>query len=386
MDTRDNVTRASPLLRAPLVRRLLTYCLTSDHSDCNEVLAALGVDWLVRQGLAPLVGQKCHTLELSDEVQSELSAAYYAAAASAELRRRELATILRALHEADLPAVAFKGAALAYGIYPDPAFRSMGDLDLWVAAPDMDRARQVLERLGYDVYRWPGYSAAQMMLFEGELGFWSPQPGGGWVELHWSIYQGEWLRRAAHVSDLTDVRRRLISTRLAGERAQVLAPEDAIIQAAVHAAVNHQMSLFGLRALIDVTVMARVASVDWASIAHRSRSGRVATAVWLVLSLAADLTGLQEAANVMRRLQPSRWRRRLLHGFVNAETLCDMRDLSRSRWRFVYLLLLIDRWQDAFRLIGRTLWPEAEWLKIRYGQATLKVRAAHLLGAIWRRI
>jgi hypothetical protein len=108
--------------------------------------------------------------------------------------------------------------------------------------------------------------------------------------------------------------------------------------------------------------------------------------VWLVLSLAADLTGLQEAAEAVRQLQPSRGRRRLLHGFVNAETLCDMRDLSRSRWRFVYLLLLIDRWQDAFRLIGRTLWPEAEWLKIRYGQATLKVRTAHLLGAIWRRI
>ena len=112
---RGDVARPSRRSRAPAVRRLLTGCLTSDRSSCIEALDVLGAGWLVRQGLAPLIWQKCCTLDLADEVQSELNTAYYAAAGAAELRRRELASVLRALSEADLPAVVFKGAALAFG-------------------------------------------------------------------------------------------------------------------------------------------------------------------------------------------------------------------------------------------------------------------------------
>jgi hypothetical protein len=99
-----------------------------------------------------------------------------------------------------------------------------------------------------------------------------------------------------------------------------------------------------------------------------------------------DLAGLPEAVEVVRQLQPSAVRRRIIHCFLNPETLIEMRNLSSGRWRFVYLLLLIDRRRDALRLIGRTLWPDAAWVKIRYGRATVKVRVWHLLGAIWRRI
>ncbi len=381
-----DVTRAARWPMVPVVRRLLTGCLTSDRLGCAEAIDVLGADWLVRQGLAPLAWQKCRTLHLPDEVQAELRAAYYAAAGEVELRRCALVSILCALSEADLPVVVFKGAALAFGVYTDPAFRTMGDLDLWLAAQDMERARQVLEGQGYQTYCLPGRSPASMMLFEGELGLWRPPPDGGWVELHWSIYQGEWLRRAANVGDLATVRRRAISAQLAGEQTLVLAPEDAIIQSAVHTAVNHQMSLFGLRSLIDVTVLSRSAVVDWPAIVQRAREWRVGTAVWLVLSLAADLVGLEEAAEAVRQLQPSSLRRRIIRWFVNPGTLIAMRDLSLSRWRFLYLLLLIDRLQDAFRLIGRTLWPDAAWLRIRYGQASVKVRVRHLLGAIWRRL
>ena len=383
---RGDVARPSHHSRVPVVRRLLTGCLTSDRSGCIEAIDVLGAGWLVRQGLAPLIWQKCRTLDLTDEMQSELSTAYYAAAGAAELRGRELASVLRVLNEADLPAVVFKGAALAFGVYPDPAFRTMGDLDLWLAAQDMERARLVLEGRGYQSFCLPGCTPAQMLLREGEIGLWNPQPDYGWVELHWSIYQGEWLQRAANVGDLSTVRLRTISTQLGDERAQVLAPEDAIIQSAVHTAVNHQMSMFALRALIDIAAMARASTVDWSAIVQRSREWRVATAVWLVLSLTVDLAGLMEAAEAVRQMEPSTLRRRIIHSFVNLGMLIEMRNLSLSRWRFVYLLLLIDRVSDAFRLIGRTLWPETAWLKIRYGQVTAKVRVSHLLGAIWRRI
>jgi two-component SAPR family response regulator len=58
-----------------------------------------------------------------------------------------------------------------------------------------------------------------------------------------------------------------------------------------------------------------------------------------------------------------------------------MHDLSASKWRYMFLLLLVDRGRDAAKLIFRTLWPEREWLSARYGRYTFITRLRHLLDA-----
>jgi hypothetical protein len=209
-----------------------------------------------------------------------------------------------------------------------------------------------------------------MVMFQGEIGLQHRQSEYGLVELHWGIFAGEWLRRAARVSDLSAIRARLVATLLAGETAWVLSPEDAILQSAVHTAVNHQMSMSPLRGLVDIALLARHYPVDWEAITQRARAWRVATPLWLVLSLAVDLAGLDEAAEAARQLRPSALRRRLIRRFASAESLVMMRDLSVSKWRYVFLLLLVDHGRDAAKLIFRALWPEREWLIARYGRCT----------------
>ena len=108
--------------------------------------------------------------------------------------------------------------------------------------------------------------------------------------------------------------------------------------------------------------------------------------MWLVLSLAVDLAGLEEAAEAARQLQPSALRRRLIGRFANAESLVALRDLRVSKWRYVFLLLLVDRVRDTAKLIFRAVWPEREWLTARYGRYTLVMRLHHLLGAARGRI
>jgi hypothetical protein len=374
----------APLTRVEAARRLLASCLSADRSHCAEAIDVLGQKWLQQQGLASLVWQTCREA-LPEKMRSDLRAVYYAAAADAELHRRELAMVLKTLNAAGLPPVVFKGAALAFGVYTDPAFRTMGDLDVWVM-DDMERARQVLEAIGYRSFHKPDRPPALMALYQGEIGLQHRDSEYGLVELHWGIFPGEWLRRAARVSDLQAIHARTATTRLADEPALVLSPEDAIIQSAVHAAVNHQMSLFALRTLIDVAMTARNSTVDWLAIVQRARAWRVATAVWLVLSLAVDLIGLEEAAEAVRHLQPSTLRRRLIRRFVNAETLIALHELSSNNRRYAFLLLLVDRAQDALRLIGRALWPEREWLLARYGRVTFKVRLRHFVNAARGRI
>ena len=53
-----------------------------------------------------------------------------------------------------------------------------------------------------------------------------------------------------------------------------------------------------------------------------------------------------------------------------------MRPGAYSYRRFVIQTLLTDRPRDAWRLVWRALFPEAEWLRARYGVETS--------AAVWR--
>ena len=56
--------------------------------------------------------------------------------------------------------------------------------------------------------------------------------------------------------------------------------------------------------------------------------------------------------------------------------------MRASPFRFVYMLLLVDRNTDMLKLIGRTLWPEREWLAARYGQAGTKMYLLHIFNVV----
>jgi len=65
------------------------------------------------------------------------------------LQRVELTRLVEALAAEGLPALLMKGAALAYTVYASPDLRPRADTDVFVAAPDLARARELLAGLGY---------------------------------------------------------------------------------------------------------------------------------------------------------------------------------------------------------------------------------------------
>jgi hypothetical protein len=216
--------------------------------------------------------------------------------------------------------------------------------------------------------------------YRGEIHMTGSSADQGLIELHLSVFLGEWLRHTTSIDEVA-VRARAMSAPWHNERVALLSPEDAVLQLIVHLAVNHQLSFFTLRSLVDIALLVRHDTVDWNIIVQRARAWRLATATWLVLSLAVDLAGLNEAAEAERQLRPSALRRRWLERFANPEALVAMRDLSARRWRYVFLLLLIDRGRDVARLIFRTLWPEREWLSARYGRYSFATRFRHFFAA-----
>jgi hypothetical protein len=382
--------------RLEAARRLLTalaVCRYDEMIGGVAGLLTLGSAWLGKHQLAALACVKFKpAYALPGDVAADLRRACYLAVADAELHRGELVTVLRTLAEHHIIPVVFKGAVLAHTVYPDLACRQMTDIDLWVTDEEMPHAQAALEAIGYRYVSKPERPLAIMRIDMGEVQMHGPTGDTGLVELHWGVFAGEWLRRAACV-DEGAIRSRVAAITVLGQAALTLAPEDAMIQIAIHAAVNHQMSLAALRSLMDIALLARAQPIDWRSVADRARAWRVATAMWLVLSLTRELCGLDEAAEAVKRLAPSCLRQKMLGVLVNAESLVNMRDLSKSRWRYVYLLLLVDRARDAAKLIYRTLWPEGEWLAARYGsdattgsRTGIGVRLRHLVNAARGRI
>ena len=319
--------------------------------------------WLVERQLGPLAQARCRGdyPALAEQLQGEM----YSTAAQNTLHWRNLQEIDAGFAAQGLTAVLLKGAALADTVYDQPEQRPMGDVDLWLREGEMGRACAAMAGLGFTAVQNSERPLALQALAEGEVQFFKQERQPTMVELHFSPFSGWWLRRTAIIDTGALWARR---EPLPGWQAFCqLSAEDTVIHLAVHMAVNHQFGLAALRSLIDIALTAQARDVAWPVVAQRARQWHVATAVWLVLHLLREMTGMPGLDGILQELQPSVWRQRQLAQIVSPESLLIGQDIRRGRARFRLLLLLVDRPPDAVRLVYRTLWPEKAWLDARYG-------------------
>ena len=352
-----------------------------DLSDRGITAVSLA-NWLITHELAPLAYARLQ--QEWPSLRQHITADWYAAAAENQLHQENLIQIVTAFAQQEIPVVISKGSVLAQTVYPDPACRPMSDIDLWVDPQQMERAVAIMTNLGFITREKVERPTSLQALSGGEIAFRRPDWVHGLVELHWSPLGGWWLYHTAvlDTSGMWQRRLPLTSTQsnldLTG--AAQLDPEDTIIQVAVHIAVNHQLSGTLLRSLADIALVAANRPVNWQLVAVRAKQWRVATAVYTALTLTHHLFDLPASEPARRHLQPNRQRRWLLSRLVNPHTALNRADIRTSFMRQLLLLLLVDRPVDIIRLIGRTLWPTAEWREARYGQPTSSItHIQHLL-------
>lgn len=339
-------------------------CAARDH----HVGAALHAR-LAAAGLLDAVDPKARAL---------LAEAHQAAVFDMLIWRRALALVLPALAAEGIVPTPYKGAALAFDVYADPTMRSMSDIDLWIQAEDFERACAVLDRLGFISRGKSDRPAALQAMFDGEVAYVGRAVGVPLVELHWGVFPGEWVRCASRV-ERKALRQRLQPGTLAGARVALLAPEDHLIQVAVHAGITHLFSMATVRCLLDLVMLAHRA-LDWDVVVMRAREWRLARVVGHALALAGDLFELAGFDAAASKLISQR-ERAMLYRFVDPDAVLRQRLLEgRAKWR--YLLAVVDRPADRARLVARSLWPEHEWLVARYGRDGAPVRARHLAGAL----
>ncbi|MEI7824922.1 MAG: nucleotidyltransferase family protein [Chlorobiaceae bacterium] len=291
-----------------------------------------------------------------------LRSLHLASAVNNTKRIHELDKILQALEAASITVIPVKGAWLSEAIYDNIALRGMADIDLWIQRYDIDTAKSVLAALGYSINdKQQNRPQALHDALIGETSLFKQE--SPIVELHWRIFHGEWLRHTARIDDALILQRTLP---LKSEYVRQLSCEDAIIHIAVHLAVNHYMSMSGLRALLDLNAVRKKLNVKWPLVARRAKEWQVATPVWLVLTMLDQLFVDPDHTLPLKELQPSRLHRSLLGRFVTPFSMVDGVDIKGPK-RFLFLFALVDHPLDALKLLWQGVAPDRTWLTLRYG-------------------
>ena len=322
------------------------------------------IEYAEKRGVAQVfyVYLKSQNVSLPPAAAERIRKIYLAGAVRNTKLFHELEHILMAFQAVGITAVPLKGAWLAKTAYRNIALRVMGDVDLWVQRDQLDAARQVMASLGYSSHSRADRPQALQDALTGEAQMF--KTGVPMVELHWNVFPGEWLRHTARI-DEREIWQRTLSPH--DQSVRYLSPGDAIIHICVHLAVNHQMSMQGLRTLLDLDFMRQRLIIDWGTLAARARAWRVSTATWLVLWMLAELFGDPEEKLPLRDLRPSPLRRWILSRFVSPWSLVIGIRISSGPLRFLFQLALVDRPADAFTLTWRAIIPDREWLVLRYG-------------------
>ena len=211
----------------------------------------------------------------------------------------ELGEVLAALRSVDVLVIVLKGAQLAATVYPDPALRSMADIDLLVRREDIARTAAVLLALGF----------RQTEPTDGDENYdvhFHLRPflrHAGWtIEVHRGLD-----RPISDIgTDMSGIWQRAREAQVAGVPVLVLAPEDLLLHLCLHITLQHRFRV-GLRHLIDLPMVVTHfnTAMSWDAFVARARHANAARYAYFALSVTQRLLGCDVPASVMDGLRPT---------------------------------------------------------------------------------
>jgi len=271
-----------------LLREEQPICPQVTVEDWSELLAHLQYHWII-----PLLYWKiCH---LSPELHppkitvGRMREIFLANRALYLSMDRQLHVILNAFNREGIGTLIFRGPALAWTAYPDPAARPSADIDFLVRPDQYLKAAEVLDQLGY---------RSQSNRFEAFQTLFNADPfvhsddskrylG---LDLHWSLYQYRGMERDNGVEDYFQ---RSITVEVPTLKFETLDRVDALIHAAFHLILHHPDGM-RLMWISDIAFLARnlVVPDEWEVLQKRASVLKLRLAVEKALKLAQMWNGL----------------------------------------------------------------------------------------------
>lgn len=271
-------------------------------------------------------------------VRAELAAYTRSVSSRSLLLTGELVRLLKQLQAQGIPALPFKGPALAFLLYGDPALRHFDDLDLLVRRQDFAAARSVLLAIGCQ----PKAQCAHHESFTLARGDSEIK-----IELHWNIVDEDFPMRL----DIAGVWERCVAFSLASVQTTAFAPEDLLLFLCMHGAKHLWLRL---QWLCDVAqLVRRHATLDWGRVVEQARIAGGQRALFLGIFLANDLLAAPLPPEIEQKVRHDRPTLKLA-GLVKARLWYGPpAEVFRPWQRANFRLQLIDRGRDRFAYAPR---------------------------------
>jgi Uncharacterised nucleotidyltransferase len=269
------------------------------------------IAWLVVRkltGLA-LAASRLDRIQLTEGQLTELLDRHRTAMVHALMLERLLLDLADAFDQTGIETVVLKGPAFAHTAYPDPSWRSFGDLDILVSTTDWSRSCELLSELGCQ-RRFPeprpgfserfGRTAAHVNREGYEVDLHRTPAAGPFV--FW-LDPGELFE---HTSSFT----------IGDVRLNRLTDTVALLHACMHAT-------FGFRPplpvpLRDIAQIATTSRVDWNLVQELARRWKLRAVVEYALRTVSETLGIDQLPSWddIAAEQPSRKERRALEVFT----------------------------------------------------------------------
>lgn len=324
-----------------------------------------------RHGIVPLLGDVLKRLPqghaLPDDVLDYVQQQYRAGAARNVRLYFELENVLARLSESRVRVVLLKGAHLAKWVYGNIALRTMDDIDLMVGLSDVSAACQALSQLGYQSMSCVKMDAKTVTFV---------RPGATPIEIHWGVERNTY----GFQIDVGSLWSRSISVNVECAGPLVLCPEDLILHICLHTTYHHTGFHLGLRPLCDISAAVRHYrhSINWADLTTRADGARVGKGVYLALSLAHELVGVDIPEHALKSLRPQGFEERWAG--LAMEQIFAAKTFSAESWRraeFFSILKSAEPVLAKFHAFLAALFPAGRIVTGTYGVApTVFSRAA----------
>jgi len=209
----------------------------------------------------------------------------------------ELLRLLDAFGAHGIPAVPYKGPALAVSAYGNLALREFIDLDILVHRQDVAKAREVLVYMGYRArYRLTGAQEEAFLRSKYEHPF-TREDGKVVVELHWELAERHFLP-----FDNERLWERLEPVSLGGKDVPTFSPEDMLLILCVHGA-QHAWERLGWVCDVAELIRVRQEGMGWDDIMAQASALGGERMLLLGLCLANDLLGVALPERVAQRVR-----------------------------------------------------------------------------------
>jgi Uncharacterised nucleotidyltransferase len=231
-------------------------------------------------------------------VNEQLKDAYHRNVFHCLSNTSELISLLKAFESDQISAMPFKGVVLGSTIYPDPAARYSGDLDLLVHLKDLLKATAILLYRGYDLKTPVREDGSPALSDSYEYHFERPSDGMV-IELRWRLELTQpRYRRDLGMQWVWPTRQ---TAKLAGVDLPNMDPETTLLVLCMHGSKHVWSRLLWIS---DVAhLLARFPNLDWKRVIREARRLGLWRALALGVLLARRVCGANAPREVLRQFE-----------------------------------------------------------------------------------